>query len=135
MLATLPPSASRARTPLRILLADDHEMLRTAMRGLFQILGCSVDVVANGREAIELASQEDYDFVLLDFQMPEMGGLEAARSLRQSYGSQLRPRIIGLSGQAEERETWAAAGMDDFLAKPVRLVDLIQLLKIPALAS
>ena len=135
MSATLTPSSSRAGSPLRVLVADDHEMLRTAVRGLLQILGCSVAVVANGREAIELASQEDFDLVLLDLQMPEMGGLEAARSLRQRHGHRIRPRIIGLSAEVDERETCEAAGMDDFIAKPVRLVDLILALECRPCAS
>jgi CheY-like chemotaxis protein len=110
-------------------VADDHEMLRTAVRGLLQNLGCSVAVAANGREAVELASREDFDLVLLDLQMPEMGGLEAARSIRRRHGGGRPPCIIGLSAEVEKRVVCDAAGMDDFIAKPVRIADLIQVLE------
>lgn len=123
------PCASTTRAPLRVLLADDNVMLRTAIGGLLQILGCSVDVVANGREAVELASREDFDVVLLDLQMPVMGGLEAARSLRRRHDGRARTLIIGFSGEVEDRETCEAAGMDDFVAKPVRFADLVLVLE------
>jgi CheY-like chemotaxis protein len=126
------PSASEVRSLLRVLVADDHEMLRTAVRGLLQNLGCSVAVAANGREAVEMASTEVFDLVLLDLQMPEMGGLEAARSIRRRQGGGRPPCIIGLSAEVEERVVCDAAGMDDFIAKPVRIADLIQLLESQA---
>jgi CheY-like chemotaxis protein len=128
MSATLPPTAARIQAPLRILLADDNEMLRAAIRGLLERLGHSVDVVTNGREAVESAARGDFDLVLLDVQMPVMGGLEAARSLRHRQAGGRRPRIIGLSGEGEERASYAAAGMDDFLIKPVRLADLVHVI-------
>lgn len=129
MSAAMIPPASKALSLLRVLVADDHEMLRTAVRGLLQNLGCSVAVAANGREAVELASREDFDLVLLDLQMPEMGGLEAARSIRRWHGGRRPPRIIGVSGEVEEWVVCEAAGMDDFIAKPVRIADLIQVLE------
>ena len=129
MSAILPLNTARMPVPLRILVADDNEMLRAAVRGLLEGLGHSVDVVANGREAVESAAREDFDLVFLDVQMPEMDGFEAARSLRHRHAGGRRPRIIGLSGESEERESYAAAGMDDFLIKPVRLADLVHVIR------
>jgi CheY-like chemotaxis protein len=129
MPAIPPPTFTRAQAPLRILVADDDEVLRVAFQGLLRSLGHSVDVVTNGREAVETAAREDFDFVFLDIQMPEMDGLEAARSLRQEFAGGRTPRLIGLSGESEERATYTAAGMDVFLVKPVRLADLIDALK------
>jgi CheY-like chemotaxis protein len=80
--------------------------------------------VTNGREAVELAAREDFDFVFLDIQTPEMGGYEAARSLRDAHQGRRRPRLIGLSGDQDEAQFYATAGMDAFLAKPVRLAEL-----------
>jgi len=115
--------------PLRILVADDNEMLRAAVRGLLQSFGHSVSVATSGREAIESAAREEFDFVFLDVQMPDIGGFEAARSLRHGHADGRPPRIIGLSGEGEDRESYAAAGMDDFLLKPVRIADLARVLK------
>jgi len=129
MPATLSPPADKMRAPLRILVADDNEMLRVAIRGLLRNLGHAVEVVANGREAVEAAAHDDYDLVFLDIQMPEMGGFEAARLCRQENTRGQPPRIVGLSGEPEDRETYAAAGMDDFLVKPIRLTDLVHVLK------
>jgi CheY-like chemotaxis protein len=123
------PRTATAQASLRILVADDNEVLRAAVRGLLQSLGHSVDVVTNGREAIESAAREDFDFVFLDIQMPEMDGFAAAHSLRHQYAGGRPPRIIGLSGESEGRESYSAAGMDDFLLKPVRLADLVHALR------
>ncbi len=116
---------------LKILLVDDNEVLLTAIRGLLRLMGHITDVARNGREALEATSHNAYDVVMLDVQMPEMGGFEAARSLRQDYPSGTPPRIIGFSGESSDRESYAAAGMDDFLVKPVRPGDLARVLDAP----
>jgi CheY-like chemotaxis protein len=113
---------------LRILVVDDNEVLLTAVGGLLRSMGHSPDVARNGREAVEAAARNRYDVVLLDIQMPEMGGFEAARTLRRDDPSGTPPRIIGLSGEWADRESYAAAGMDDFLIKPVRPRDLARVL-------
>jgi CheY-like chemotaxis protein len=124
MLDTLWPSQVRSGDGLRVLVAEDDDVLRAAVRGLLRLTGHSVDVVCNGREAVEAAEAVDYDVVFLDVQMPEMDGLEAASRLRgQSTG--VRPWIVGLSGAPEYGQA-AAVGMNDFLAKPVRLDDMVR---------
>jgi CheY-like chemotaxis protein len=122
------PAPRTVNPSLEILVADDHELLRAAMRGLLRSLGHSVDVVTNGREAIEAAKSRDYDVIFLDVQMPEMGGFEAAQALRRTGFDGDRTRIIGVSGQGDCEESIVAAGMDAFLVKPVRLGDLVRIL-------
>jgi CheY-like chemotaxis protein len=119
----------QAPAPLRILVADDNEMLGAIVGGLLESLGHSVDVVSNGLEVIESASRGKFDVVLLDVQMPEMGGFEAAHRLRHEHVGERRPWIIGCSAEGQERKLYTAAGMDDFLLKPVRLADLTHALQ------
>jgi CheY-like chemotaxis protein len=113
---------------LKILLVDDNEVLLAAIRGLLRLMGHSADVARNGREALEATERQAYDVVLLDIQMPEMGGFEAARRLRRDAPGGARPRIIGLSGESADKRSYADSGMDDFLIKPVRPGDLARVL-------
>jgi CheY-like chemotaxis protein len=132
MLATLEQTTTaRAEAPaqLRILLADDNEILGATIGGLLQSLGHSVEVVSNGREAVESAAREDFHVVFLDIQMPEMGGFEAARWIRHENAGGQPCWIIGFSGESPDHKLYAASGMDDFLLKPVRLVDLVRALR------
>ncbi len=128
MSANLDRTPPRASTSLRILLADDDEILGAAVGGLLEHLGHSVDVVTSGREAIEFAMRENFQVVFLDIQMPGMGGLEAAHWLRHDRAIERPLRIIGFSCERPDREAYQASGMDAFLLKPVRLADLIQVL-------
>jgi polar amino acid transport system substrate-binding protein len=131
-LPSLPATAGPGS--LRILVADDNEMLRGAVQSLFRLLGYSVDAVANGREAVEAAARQEYALVLLDIQMPEMNGFEAARSIRGDCPSGDRTRIVGLSAEGEETASFGAAGMDDYLRKPVLFADLVRILnRLPRL--
>ena len=118
----------QALIPLKILLADDDVVFRTAIQAVLRLMGHDVVCAKNGRVALELAAELEPDVVFLDIQMPEMGGLEVARSLRRLRQDDRFPRIIGLSGDCEEWDTCSAAGMDDFLAKPVRPTDLSRVL-------
>jgi CheY-like chemotaxis protein len=131
MMGLITPAHRGHARRLKILVVDDNEVLLTAVRGLLRLMGHSPDVARNGREALEAAARNRYDVVLLDVQMPEMGGFEAARTLRRDDPSGTPPRIIGLSGEWADRESYAAAGMDDFLIKPVRPRDLARVLVPP----
>lgn len=109
---------------LRILLVEDHPVNRLVMRGLLKRLGGGEPVIAeNGQEAVDLASREAFDLILMDTQMPVMDGLEATRRLRASG---LQTPIIGVSAGALEEERRAAydAGVNDYVLKPVSLATL-----------
>ena len=84
---------------LKILLVDDNEVLLMALRGLLRLMGHTIDMARNGREAVEAATRDNYDVVFLDIQMPEMGGYEAAQALRMDFAVGTPPRIVGFSGR------------------------------------
>jgi len=89
-------------------------------------LGYRPEVVGNGLEVLQALERQPYDIVLLDVQMPEMDGYEAARQLRRRWTDAERPRIIAMTGNAlqGDRERCLEAGMDDYIAKPMRVEDL-----------
>jgi CheY-like chemotaxis protein len=114
------------RCPLRILLAEDVAVNQKLMVAILNRMGYRPDVVANGREVLEALARQPYDVVLMDVRMPEMDGLEASRRIGERYSSDQRPRIVALTANAmqEDRAACAAAGMDDYLAKPIKPADL-----------
>ena len=93
-------------------------------------MGYRADVAANGIEAIECVERQTYDVVLMDVQMPEMDGLEASRRLTAKYELAQRPRIVAMTANAMQgdREECLAAGMDDYLTKPIRVDALVDAL-------
>ncbi len=119
-------STLAGRYPMRLLLADDNAINQKVGVSVLQKLGYSADIVSNGREVIEALEKASYDIVLLDVQMPEMDGLEAARIICQRWPQSRRPRIIAMTGNAllGDREKCLEAGMDDYISKPVRIGDL-----------
>jgi signal transduction histidine kinase/ActR/RegA family two-component response regulator len=112
-----------ARHPLRILLADDNVVNQKLAMRLLQKMGYRADLACNGIEALEAVERQTYDVVLMDVQMPEMDGLEASRSIAVRWSSEERPRIVALTANAMQgdREACLAAGMDDYLTKPIRI--------------
>jgi CheY-like chemotaxis protein len=119
------PEAAKA-SPLRILLAEDNAVNQQLAVLLLRKLGYAADVATNGLEAIEALEQRQYDVVLMDVQMPELDGLEATRRICTRWPAQQRPRIIAMTANAmqEDREACLQAGMDDYVAKPIRPEDL-----------
>jgi CheY-like chemotaxis protein len=117
--------------PLRILLAEDNAMNRRLALILLERMGYTADVATNGREAVEAVARAPYDVVLMDIQMPEVDGMEAARQIRGSHPDGARPRIVALTANAmaEDREAAVEAGMDDYLAKPIRPAELADALR------
>ncbi|MEM1056531.1 MAG: response regulator [Bacteroidota bacterium] len=117
------PDASQTpvASGLAILLVEDHAVNRKVALGLLRRLGGTADIATNGREALEKMRERDYDLVLMDVQMPEMDGLEATRRVRAELDHQ--PRIVALTANAlaGDAERCREAGMDGYLAKPVRL--------------
>ena len=122
------------RHPLRILLAEDNVVNQKLALRLLQQMGYRADVASNGIEAIECCARQPYDVVLMDVQMPEMDGLEATRRIVARWPSPAqRPRIVAMTANAMQgdREECLAAGMDDYVTKPIRVDALVQaLLKV-----
>ncbi len=111
--------------PLRILLAEDNVSSQKVALQMLKKLGYKADVVANGIEALQSLERQHYDVVLMDLKMPEMDGLEVSRIIRQRWLHD-GPKIIAITAYALEgdREKCLAAGMDDYIAKPVEINDL-----------
>ena len=116
-----------ARHPLRILLAEDNVVNQKLALRLLQQMGYRADLASNGIEAIECIERQPYDVVLMDVQMPEMDGMEATRRITRRWSAQERPRIVAMTANAMQgdREQCLAAGMDDYITKPIRVDQLV----------
>jgi CheY-like chemotaxis protein len=111
-----------ARHPLRILLAEDNPVNQKIALRLLDRMGYHADVANNGLEAIDAVERSRYDVILMDVQMPELDGLEATRRIRTRWPGDEGPRIVAMTANAMEgdREACLAAGMDDYVSKPIR---------------
>jgi len=121
----------RARSALRILLAEDNAMNQKVALRLLERLGYGADVATNGLEALAALERQPYDVVLMDVQMPELDGLDATRQICERWPAENRPHIIAMTANAlpEDREACFAAGMNDYVAKPIRAEELVAALK------
>ncbi len=117
--------------PLKILVAEDNIVNQKVARRMLERLGYTVDVVANGIEAVAAFERVNYDVVFMDRQMPEMDGMEATRVIRKNLAKDRQPVIVALTAdaQATDRDECLEAGMDYFLAKPVRLAEIAETLQ------
>jgi GAF domain-containing protein/CheY-like chemotaxis protein/tetratricopeptide (TPR) repeat protein len=118
------------RLPLKILLAEDNAVNQKLALRLLQQMGYRADVAGNGLEAIEAVERQKYDVILMDVQMPEMDGLDATREIRKLLDV-TQPRIIAMTANAMQgdREMCLAAGMDDYISKPIRVEELVRSLE------
>lgn len=118
----VPEAGKPATSSLRILLAEDNALNQQVALRLLGQLGYAADVAPNGLEALQALERQPYDVVLMDVQMPELDGLEASRRICERWPAETRPRIIAMTANAmpEDRAACFAAGMDDYVAKPIR---------------
>jgi signal transduction histidine kinase/CheY-like chemotaxis protein len=118
--------------PLRILLAEDNLVNQKVAQKILKALGYESDVVNNGREALAALEQQPYDLILMDMQMPEMSGFDAARAIRAGAGGQPDVYIIALTAGVlpEERSHVFECGIDAFLSKPIRVKELVSAMEV-----
>jgi len=115
---------------LRVLLAEDNAVNQKVAVQMIERLGHRADVASNGHEVLRALERQRYDVVLMDLLMPEMDGLEATRRIVARWPADRRPRIVAMTAYAVQgdRERCLAAGMDDYISKPVRLEELARAL-------
>jgi CheY-like chemotaxis protein len=115
-----------------ILIAEDDESNRKVTSAILRHLGYRVNVVSNGREALLALKQRPYDIILMNLRMPEMGGLEATRVIRERCPPSRQPKIIAFTASvySNSREICLNAGMNDFIPKPAKMDDLAKILRI-----
>lgn len=118
--------------PLKILIAEDNIINQKVVVNLLSRLGYQADVVNNGLEVLDILKQKLYDLILMDIQMPEMGGEDATQLIRKNMPVHQQPRIVALTANAMkgDRERFLAIGMDDYLSKPINFEDLLNVLTI-----
>ena len=133
--AGLTPETSSEGTPvhaasLRVLLAEDNAINQKVAVRLLARLGYAADIAGDGREVLARLEQATYDVIFMDIQMPELDGLEASRAICARWAAHERPRIIAMTAEAMQgdREKCLAAGMDDYIVKPVTLDQLAEAL-------
>ena len=119
------------RLPMRVLLAEDNTVNQRLAVRLLARMGYRADVVANGLEVLEALQRQNYDVIFMDVQMPEMDGLKTTRIICKDMAAKERPYIVAMTANAMQgdREECLAAGMDDYLAKPIRVKALHEALE------
>jgi CheY-like chemotaxis protein len=125
-----PASLPAAKASGLVLVAEDNTVNQKVARLLISKIGYQVEVVSNGREALDALRSREFDLVLMDCQMPEMDGFEATRHIREHFAPERGPVIIALTANAMEgeREKCLAVGMDDYLSKPMKPEQLKEML-------
>ncbi|MDJ0839769.1 MAG: response regulator [Acidobacteriota bacterium] len=121
----------KQKAELRILLVEDNLVNRKVATRMLERAGYGCDIAGNGREALEILEDNAFDLVLMDVQMPEMDGFEATRRLREREAAGRHTIVVAMTANAlmGDREACLAAGMDDYIAKPVQAKELFDVLE------
>ena len=117
--------------PLKMLLAEDNPINQKLTSRLLKKMGYEIDIVPDGLAAVDTVLNNKYDLVFMDMQMPKMDGLEATRKIIESLGKAHSPKIIAITANAlqEDREKCIAAGMDDYISKPIEINKLLTVIR------
>ncbi|MEM7331504.1 MAG: response regulator [Chloroflexota bacterium] len=120
--------------PLKILLAEDNLINQKVAQRTLERLGYQIDIVANGREAVEATHRQQYDLILMDVHMPEMDGLAATQKIQKELPANAQPTIVALTAgvMEQDKERCLQAGMHYFLSKPFKVQDLTSLIELIA---
>jgi CheY-like chemotaxis protein/HPt (histidine-containing phosphotransfer) domain-containing protein len=126
-----PPGERPTPASFRILIVEDNPINLTMALAMLKRLGCRADAAGNGAEALEALSRAEYDLVIMDLQMPVMDGLQTAREWRRRESGGRRVPILALTADAVEgaRDACLAAGMDEYVTKPIRLARMAEILR------
>ena len=119
-------STLATRIPLRILLAEDNAVNQKLALRMLERMGYRADVAGNGLEVLDALERQHYDLIFMDVQMPEMDGLETTRVIRHKLPRERQPHIIAMTANAMQgdREECLAAGMNDYVSKPIKVQEL-----------
>lgn len=114
-----------------VLVVEDHSVNALVLTSMLERLGCRTSLAQNGREAVEVSLNRRFDLILMDIQMPEMDGIEATRKIREGRGANRRTPIVAVTASAldSDRVAASAAGMVDFVTKPVRSITVAAVLE------
>jgi signal transduction histidine kinase/DNA-binding response OmpR family regulator len=126
------------RHPLRVLVAEDNGVNQKVALAMLRHLGYRADLAGDGLEAVEAVRRVPYDVVFMDLQMPELDGVDATKRIIAEHPAGRRPRIVALTANAfdEDREACLAAGMDDYVSKPLKTETLeAALLRVPRITT
>ena len=130
--STPPKNSKGTLSPMNILLAEDNIINQRLAVRILEKFGHRVTVAENGRRAVEILGQQEFDLVLMDIQMPEMDGLQATAAIREKEkGTGLRIPIIAMTAHAmiDDKQMCLGAGMDQYISKPIHSADLIALVE------
>jgi signal transduction histidine kinase/CheY-like chemotaxis protein len=116
--------------PLNVLLAEDHKLNQRLAITYLSDFGLSVDLAENGIEAVEKFKSKQYDLVLMDIQMPLLDGYHAAKQIREASNSNLPIIAMTANIMANEREKCLSYGMNDYLSKPFKEIDLYNIINL-----
>ncbi|NOH24811.1 ATP-binding protein [Vibrio europaeus] len=127
--ATPPKRQELLRPDARILVAEDNKANQLVIREMFKRVGLSIDIAENGKHAVSMVQEYQYDLIFMDISMPEMDGMEACQAIRHledEHTAGLPILALTAHSLAGDKEKFLAAGMDDYLSKPLRLSQLIE---------